>query len=121
MKAHTPLPSSYLNVQKEAMLTEKFKLFFFFQTSNLVVILTMEESSSRTRLTSNQHSTSWRNNPHRLLTVEVVIFLYVTGIILEIPVIQQYLYDRAREQLEVTGTENDTVCNPRYKNSSEYE
>ena len=81
----------------------------------------MEESSSRTRLTSNRQSTSWRNNPHRLLTVEVVIFLYVTGIILEIPVIQQYLYDRAREELKVTGKDNDTVCNAHYKNSSEYE
>jgi len=81
----------------------------------------MEDSSSRTRLTSNcRQSISWRNNPQRLLTVEIVIFLYVTGVILEIPVIQQYLYDKAKEELKVTGTENDTVCNPKYKNSSEY-
>lgn len=81
----------------------------------------MEDSLSETRLTSaHQQSTSWRRNPQRLLTVEIVIFLYVTGVILEIPVIQQYLYDRAKEDLRVTGTENDTVCNPSYKNSSEY-
>ena len=81
----------------------------------------MEDSLSTTRLTSNhQQSVSWKNNPQRLLTVEIVIFLYVTGVILEIPVIQQYLYDRAKEELKVTGTDNDTVCNPSYKNSSEY-
>ena len=52
--------------------------------------------------------------------MEIVIFLYLTGIILEIPVIQQYLYDRAREELKVPGEdENDTICNPRYENSSE--
>ena len=81
----------------------------------------MENSSSRTRLVSNhQQSISWRNNPQRLLTVEIVIFLYVSGVILEIPVIQQCLYDKAKEELQVTGTDNDTVCNPGYKNSSEY-
>lgn len=71
---------------------------------------------------SHQHSTtSWRKNPHRLLTVEVVIFLYITGILLEIPVIQQYLYYKARQELKINETEgNDTVCNPYYKNSSEY-
>lgn len=63
---------------------------------------------------------SWRNNPQRLLTVEIVIFLYVTGVILEIPVIQQYLYDKAKEELKAAGVDNDTVCNPSYKNSSEY-
>ena len=61
------------------------------------------------------------NNPHRFLTVEIIIFLYASGILLEIPVIQQYLYHKAREELGVTETnENDTVCNPYYKNSSEY-
>lgn len=49
-----------------------------------------------------------------------MIFLYVTGVLLEIPVIQQYLYDKAKEDLKVSGTDNDTVCNPSYKNSSEY-
>ena len=81
----------------------------------------MENSLSRTRLTSsNQQAISWRNNPQRLLTVEIVIFLYVTGVILEIPVIQQCLYDKAKEELKVTGTDDETVCNPNYKNSSEY-
>lgn len=81
----------------------------------------MEDSSSRTkRVPNHQRSTSWRNNPKRLLAVEIVIFLYVTGVLLEIPVIQQYLYDKAKEDLKVSGTDNDTVCNPSYKNSSEY-
>ena len=81
----------------------------------------MEDSSSRTKLAPNhQQSTSWRNNPQRLLTLEIVIFLYVTGVLLEIPVIQQYLYDKAKEDLKVSDTDNDTVCNPSYKNSSEY-
>ena len=63
----------------------------------------------------------WRKDPHRLLTVEIVIFLYVTGVILEIPVIQQYLYDRAKEDVKVNGTsDNGTVCNPVYDNSSEH-
>ena len=79
------------------------------------------EDSPGTRQQSNPQPTSWRNNPHRLLTVEIVIFLYYSGIILEIPVIQQYLYHKAREELKVSDTdENDTVCNPYYQNSSEY-
>ena len=79
------------------------------------------EDSFDSKGQSNQKPRSWRNNPHRLLTVEIVIFLYITGIILEIPVIQQYLYHKAREELRLTETkENDTVCNPYYKNSSEY-
>lgn len=78
------------------------------------------DSSSNKRL-NIQQPISWRKNPHRFLTVEVVIFLYVTSIILEIPVIQQYLYHKAGEELKVSDTdENDTVCNPYYKNSSEY-
>ncbi|XP_027037860.1 proton-coupled folate transporter-like [Pocillopora damicornis] len=82
----------------------------------------IEDTPNGTTGTSSNHQPiSWRNNPHRLLTVEIVIFLYLTGIILEIPVIQQYLYHRAREELKVPGEdENDTICNPRYENSSEH-
>lgn len=81
----------------------------------------MEDSSRREMWSSNHESTSWIKNPHRLLTVEIIIFLYASAILLEIPVIQQYLYSKAREELKLSQTnENDTVCNPSYLNSSEY-
>ena len=81
----------------------------------------MEDNPVSLRQSHQQSTTSWRKNPHRLLTVEVVIFLYITGILLEIPVIQQYLYYKARQELKINETEgNDTVCNPYYKNNSEY-
>ena len=81
----------------------------------------MEDNPVSLRPSHQQSTTSWRKNPHRLLTVEVVIFLYITGILLEIPVIQQYLYYKAKQELKINETKgNDTVCNPYYKNSSEY-
>ena len=81
----------------------------------------MEDNPVSLRQSHQRSTTSWRKNPHRLLTVEVVIFLYITGILLEIPVIQQYLYYKARQELKINETEgNDTVCDPYYKNSSEY-
>ena len=68
---------------------------------------------------------SWRNNPFRKITVEIVIFLYIAGVIIEVPVLQQYLYSRAKEHIEAgyNNTENGTVkiiCNPHYKNTSQY-
>lgn len=79
----------------------------------------MEDGSSRTRLISDRQSTSCRNNPHRFLNVEIVIFLYFTGAILEIPVIHQYLYDKAKEELNVTGTGKLKDCSCYHQNSSE--
>ena len=121
---------NWLHGGKETRLSQPQFLFIYLFNLNLFLPFwpvawcnaTMVESSSRTSLTSIQQSTiSWRNNPRRLLTVEVVIFLYVTGIILEIPVMQQYLYDKARDELKVTDTDqNDTVCDSHYENSSEY-
>lgn len=81
----------------------------------------MEDTSSSRSRTNDHKAASWINNPNRLLTVEIIIFLYGSGILLEIPVIQQYLYHKAREELQVTAAnETDTVCNPSNLNSSEY-
>lgn len=67
----------------------------------------------------------WRKNPFRKITVEVVILLYIAGVIIEIPVLQQYLYERAKEDVERSHniTRNDTmniICNPGYINTSQY-
>lgn len=81
----------------------------------------MEDTSSSRSRTNDHKAASWINNPNRLLTVEIIILLYGSGILLEIPVIQQYLYHKAREELQLTAAnETDTVCNPSNVNSSEY-
>lgn len=82
---------------------------------------TMEDNPRKVRCICNGESNSWITNPQRPLTVEIIILLYASGILLEIPVIQQYLYYKAREELKVAEVnENDTICNPSYQNSSDY-
>ena len=56
-------------------------------------------------------SLAWIKNPHRAATVEIVIFLYIAGVLLENPIMQQYLYERAKMDLNIKGNHNDTVCN----------
>ncbi|XP_031550092.1 solute carrier family 46 member 3-like [Actinia tenebrosa] len=61
----------------------------------------------------------WLKNPRRAITVEVVIFLYIAAVLLENPIMQQYLYERARMDSPFKNDTNETVCGgPKYLNDT---
>ncbi|EDO48562.1 predicted protein [Nematostella vectensis] len=69
-------------------------------------------------MTPSPRPISWLKNPHRAVTVEITIFFYIAGMILELPVLQQYLYERAAKELKINNTSNTTICSPNDLNST---
>ena len=110
----TPTPQAWLPLVKQFIAFCYFSFWFCFS------VTTSTASSGMAGAT--EAILPWRKNPHRSITVEITIFLYIAGYALEVPVMQQYLYERAKEFLQVNGTENvSTICNPSYNvNNSEY-
>ena len=58
-------------------------------------------------------------NPYRVITVEPVVVLYITALLLQLPVYQHYVYHRA--QLELLGDNQTDFANENHCNSNSSE
>ena len=53
-------------------------------------------------------------NPYRWITVEPVVVLYITGLLLQLPTYQHYIYHRAQIELvgnNQTDLDEESHCN----------